>query len=671
MKEFIPFNKDDIKLKIEDKFSELGYDVGADGNNMSLMAELLSYAASIVNTNMAFGLSDLTLINSTQRKNILSLARQLGYEARQRISYQYKIYLRPTVPSVFPTTLLIPKYTEFKSGDLSYFYMGEDVNLEVNESDFTAGSWNGEFIELIVKEGLLKRYYDQVVTPLGDPNLIRTIEKIGVDDVETYLDIPYYDVEENGIEVFVQTYNSSGTAVKEEWAKRTDFIVEKDENSELFEKRYLQLANIQYNTTRIYFKFAGIGNQLVEGTKVYMNILQSSGSDGKPTEKIYSNPNGFEILPNLQSEVPYITGSNEESDESVKANAPLFYNSGNRLVTSVDYETFLEKEPLVKNSFVWGGEEELVKELGNVWFSLFKQARETTFDNVGNNYQEFTRLSLDSAIEYLLLDTDITSIKDKIDKLKVITMQLHSRQPIFVDYYYEVEIAQYNSLTQTYLHNEFFKLIRTYFLEEMEDFGKKYFHTNLIRKLDNILGEDSGFDIKFTNKIKLFPEQLTKELNKDDKYIIMLSTPYRNYFETTGDGQIITSELPNFGKTLFKNYLTLDRDIIVDFTTGVNTTKNDYLIEFPILLKGPDTWDEAVDPDHLNPPTIINEDVVGTYYVINTFSTQYIRIELIVDGTIITEADFATPVDFDVDFRTQNFNLIKTSIPRLASVKFI
>lgn len=668
MQKYIPFNKDDISNDIRQKFGEAGYDITSDTSNISTLIELLSYASSIVNTNTAFGLSDLTLINSTQRKNILSLARQLGYEARLRTSFQYKIYLKPLEPISTPTVLTIPKYQQFESDGLYFYNMIETITVDIDSSNFTDGEWNGDPIEVIVKEGLLKKYYDENYEQGGEKILVREIEKVAEDseNLETYLDIPFLDIEEDGIEVFVQDYNNIGEVIKQQWQRRREYIVEKDEGSQLFENKFVQLRNIQYNTSRIYFKFAGIGNNLLEGTKIYMNLLQSSGASGKPTERITGTVPNFEVLTSLQSETPYVSGADEESDDSVKLNAPLFYNSGNRLVTSLDYETMLEREPLVQSSYVWGGEEELTKQLGYVWFALYKASRPTSFINENETYYHFFRKDLLEGREYFLTDADLEKIKTSLNVLKIMTIQLNTRQPMFIDFHYDITIAQYNSLTKAYVHTEFFKALGEYFFETLEDFENKYFNSNVVKMLDNILGEKSGFDMELKLTVPFFKKQIVKEDGFEDKFIFMMNVPYEDYIDS--ENKVIAEQLPEISKASYAVINNDNYDLYVDFNTDLGN--NDISIyEMPINIKRhTPKYNDYTDPNHEIPLWDIRQ--VGTYYLINNYKYKYIRMELLTGTVESPESLFDEPVVMDLDVKSNNFNLIKTSIPRLNSIKF-
>ena len=101
MTNIIPFEYSDVVTDLKQQWRNKGYDVDSNDSNTAILTDLMAYAINIVNTNMSFGLSDITLNSSEQRKNILSLARQIGYEATLKKSYQYKIYLEvqePTVP---------------------------------------------------------------------------------------------------------------------------------------------------------------------------------------------------------------------------------------------------------------------------------------------------------------------------------------------------------------------------------------------------------------------------------------------------------------------------------------------------------------------------------------------------------------------------------------------
>jgi hypothetical protein len=74
-------------------------------------------------------------------------------------------------------------------------------------------------------------------------------------------------------------------------------------------------------------------------------------------------------------------GSNIESIEAIKLNAPKLFASQNRLITSTDYESIIKHEyPYVDAISCWGGEEEVPIALGNVYVAIKPKSREVLED---------------------------------------------------------------------------------------------------------------------------------------------------------------------------------------------------------------------------------------------------------------------------------------------------
>ena len=53
----------------------------------------MAYAATLIDTNMNFGINESILSTATTRKNITNLAREIGYEPAFRRSFKYEIRL--------------------------------------------------------------------------------------------------------------------------------------------------------------------------------------------------------------------------------------------------------------------------------------------------------------------------------------------------------------------------------------------------------------------------------------------------------------------------------------------------------------------------------------------------------------------------------------------------
>lgn len=183
-KETIPFSFSDIYSNIQTKFTEKGYDV-QEGSNTAQLITAMSYLVSMLNANTAVNINENILTLARKRTNILQDARLLGYEPGNKISYQYELEL--TLPA---GNFILPKYSKFISGNKTYYYYGEIITL--------IGVEAGYKLNIIVKEGTLIKSTESssLTITLGE------ITENGVTKPQYYVDIPYTNIEDDGIESF-------------------------------------------------------------------------------------------------------------------------------------------------------------------------------------------------------------------------------------------------------------------------------------------------------------------------------------------------------------------------------------------------------------------------------------------------------------------------------------
>jgi hypothetical protein len=185
IKETLPFNFDEIYAGIEAKFIAKGYDSPYDGSNLAQLITSMAYTTSMLNANTAANINEMILSLAQKRPNIIQNARMLGYESTKKVSYVYDIELKFLESKVYT----IEKYTTFTAGGKEYFYTGDDIDIEASVDDTYT---------LRVKEGELHTYLD-------DPTNLRQI----VGNLQ-YFDIPFTNVEQDGIEVFITNYTQEG-----------------------------------------------------------------------------------------------------------------------------------------------------------------------------------------------------------------------------------------------------------------------------------------------------------------------------------------------------------------------------------------------------------------------------------------------------------------------------
>lgn len=579
--ETVPFNFDELYNGLKAKFQEKGYDT-EEGSNTSQLITAMTYLTSMLNVNTAANINETLLPLATKRNNALQDARALGYEIQHKQSYSYMLTISLTAGNH-----TIPKYSKFSCNGKTYYYMGKQIDL----SDWVAG----KTIQLPIIEGTLYRFTD-------DSSLVDTITNItdatGNTVVKYYVDIPYADVEESGIEVFVTYYDDYGNLVQREaWYKSEHFMIDADTS---LNKQYVRLDNIEYRTPRIYFTLAGVGQGVRLGSIIEMNVLTTSATDGAIDDltavgNLTHTIDGAEV-----TNIELINeGADEESIESIQLNAPKFYNSANRAVTKSDYEAICNRQTSVETSLVWGGDDEFPKCPGHIWFSFLPKIKVTrSFTSDEFNYEYLLDswgdiewdYSLDPVAdeaewnaqwelneiyynERFIQDSEIKSyeftedgqliqpgIWDVLENYKIPTLEFHNRHPLFLDFEYDINIIRYKITdSKAAIHQGIFDTIDNFFTGtndslKMEKFETEYFHASLEKRIDTVLTDASGYTNNVTAKLLLTKKNVAREnyLAEYRDIYIPLSIPFETYFDT--NGYLLHNKLPSIDTVGFIDY---------------------------------------------------------------------------------------------------------------------
>lgn len=646
IKETIPFNFDEVYTAVQDKLVAKGYDI-QEGSNTMQLTTAMSYLVSMLNANTAVNINETLLTLARKRINALYDARVLGYEIEHITSYRYNLTLE------FSTigTHIIKKYTEFKVGSKTYYFMGGDDVLE--PAVVVTGAPVQITIEVI--EGTLTKFDN-------DPSLVKQIEAIynadkGITEAQHYIDIPYVSVEEDGLEVYLTYYDDSGLLHEQEpWSKSDTFVIDKDT---ILNRQYVRLDNIEYGTPRIYFKLGDVGKELRVGTIIQINVLTSSGTNGEMT----ALPTVSTLDCTVVSYDLAVKGADEESITSIKTNAPLFHNSANRTVTKPDYLAFCNRQSTVKYTEVWDGHDEYPTQPGNIWFSFVPTNSVRTFtpNSIGT---QWLMDNLNTPSNWTL--ADYQSIFTFIKDYAIPTLVFHNRNPIYFDFDYNVNIVRYTSVMSESDRNELvFDVINNYFigsqtLDGVETFNYEYFESNLNKRIDEELTDLMGFNITSTYSISLNDTDVISEIAVDplaepvvyyDELRFHLGIPYEGIID--GSLNIITANLPSID-TL--NFIGTNK-IYTDFTSGVE------------LAGG-----EITKYDILYGNDIDGYDIVGEYRVFtNVIQTIEIILYVTSAGAYVTgldPVDVANGITFDINYPSPNIKFSRNTIPRLRYVEF-
>lgn len=375
---------DDIKtnlktfLKGQTEFQDYDF----EGSGLSVLIDLLAYNThyNALYTNLA--VNESFLDSASKRSSVVSLAKNLGY-----IPYSAKC---PTATVDFivrntastPVTLTLPKYSQFNTTidgtQYSFYNMGE-VTTTINDGFYT-------FSNLEIKEG----------TPLQF--------KYTVQDGAKFI-IPNDSVDLSTLIVKVQ--DSASSSVYTVYNK-VDGIVNLTPSSLVY-----FIKEIEDQLYEVYFGDGTLGQALSNGNVVTLEYMVTNKTDANGARLF--NYQGTSLLGGTTSFVtktPASGGSDVESIESIRYNAPHSYSSQDRAVTIEDYKNIiLTNYANAASVNVWGGEDHEVPTYGKVFITIKPKASAKLNDSEKAIVKSILKTKNIVSITPEILDPEYTEIE--------------------------------------------------------------------------------------------------------------------------------------------------------------------------------------------------------------------------------------------------------------------
>jgi len=210
------------------------------------------------------------------------------------------------------------------------------------------------------------------------------------------------------------------------------------------------------------------------GNKIEVNYLRVNGEDANgarifvPQESFVVDGQEFSL--NVIREEVASSGSDRESVEKMRANAPLNYASQRRMVTTSDYEALITSEfSTVSSVSAWGGEENDPVDYGKVYLSILYEDENVDSDSKTviqedireNLIEPLATMSIDPVfIEPTIVSIAITCRYDFNPNKSELTAQA----------------------TNTVIRNE----IKSYFNENLKSFGGNFRKSELTARIDDL-----------------------------------------------------------------------------------------------------------------------------------------------------------------------------------------
>ncbi len=311
-------------LKNQNEFRDYDF----EGSGMSVLLDTLAYNTHYLGFNANMLANEMFLDSAALRSSVVSHAKTLGYEPSSCRAPRASIGVSLTTTNSTATMPAGTKFTTTVDG-VSYQF----VNISTLNSTSSGNIVNFDNTEI---------YEGTYVTT-----------KYIVDNTDTEQRFTITDNRADTTTLSVTVQNSTSDTFTSTFTKATD-ISQLSINSSVY---FLQ--EVDGGRFEIYFGDGVVSKALTDGNIVIMNYVvtnktAANGANG------FSSPSSISGVTDIGITLVQSAsgGSEPESMDSIKLNAPLDYAAQGRCVTRNDYQVFTKK--LFANAqavSVWGGED--------------------------------------------------------------------------------------------------------------------------------------------------------------------------------------------------------------------------------------------------------------------------------------------------------------------------
>jgi uncharacterized protein YxeA len=480
-------------------------DFDFDGSSINILIDLLAYNThyNAFYSNMVA--NEMFLDTATLRDSVVSRAKMLGYTPRSMASSKILVNIEipvPTTTSPLPTSIIVPKYTKYKTvidGKTYYFNTVQDhsaVQVRTEGSNYIFSTLN-----IYLYEG--NKVEQKYVFDKNNPSQRMVLTNNNIDT--------------STLNVRVQR---SATNLATTTFLKTVSITDLNSESPAY---FLQ--EIEKELYEVYFGDGNMGRALEHNNLILIDYLTTNGIDANGASTFaYTTPiEGYEQQIRLvEGNTKSSGGAERETTESIRYLAPLNFNAQNRVVTSTDYKTaILQNYADVQAVTSWGGEENDPPIYGKVFIAMKPKTG------------------------FVINDIAKEQIKDSILKSRSvvsITPEIIDPSYIFIrpliNVYFSREVGSYSASDI----EQFVKdAVLNFSQVELEQFNTYFRYSKFLRTIDsaNPAIQNSSISMTLLKKLVITPNASKAYSTKFSNAIIY---PHEGHF-----GSIYTNNFTYFG----------------------------------------------------------------------------------------------------------------------------
>jgi hypothetical protein len=461
-------------LKRQSEFADYDFEASA----LSNILDVLAYNTHINGLTANFALNESFLSTAQLRSSVVSHAETLGYipqsktAAQATLNISFNIGLEQTdVPEV----LQIASGYRFTASvdDATYTFQTQELIEAINDGNnfFQFQTLDGA-TAIPVYEGIAKTktFYagedgEEVLYIIPDENLDRQTVVVKIFESATSTDFTTYVNLETASNITATT---------------PAYILKEAPNGyyELTFGNGSTLGAVPKAGAKITVEYLSVAGSAANGARLF---------DPVNTVEVTEPPSGvgLERLPIVSTVSRSVGGSNKESLDSIRRNAPFRYATQNRMVTYADYSSLVLRNygSLIKDIIAWGGEDNINPEYGVTYMSIkFNDDVTTTIANQTKN-----------------------NIRTLVDQLSIASFSLEFTDPIttFVEtnVFFQYN-PDYTNLSINALQEQVRTVMTNYFAANTGSFGQAFRRSGLLADIDDVSAAilSSRMDVKMQQR---------------------------------------------------------------------------------------------------------------------------------------------------------------------------
>ena len=372
--------KANLKTFLQSQTQFQDYDF--EGSGLSILLDVLSYNTHYLSYIANMGMNEMYLDSADIRKNIVSLAKMLGYTPTS-----------PRAPRASVDILI-----NGATGSSVTMQKGTIFTTTVETVDYQYVT--NEDITITPVDGIYK--FNNVT--LYEGTLVTFKYTYDINDTDQKFVIPSAFVDTSTLKVTVQNSNTDTT--------QAVYNLVGGYNSVASDSKVYFIQEGSSNKYEIYFGDGVTGKKLEDGNVIILEyvITNTVNSNGASKFALSGNIGGFTNV-TITTESNSSGGAIGETNESIKFNAPLQYGAQDRAVTATDYETLVKSiYPNALSVSAWGGEDDETPQYGVVNISIKAKSGSTLTDTTKADIVTQLRPFNVASVRPVIKDPETTSV---------------------------------------------------------------------------------------------------------------------------------------------------------------------------------------------------------------------------------------------------------------------